>query len=326
MKNVERLFPRITVPSRAKSTYIEPDLDTVRKTLAELRSSKLAADSDFGSVNQLLTGLGSIGLTTGTLQPGAYVMRTRCEATTAHQATMAITQESHLSYRPDYQHVGIGRANLACEPVFYGCLVQHDGKRDDVFAKASSVCFKETHQESLMQQTVIAGIWRVIKPMSFTIVVQQAGLMKANQVIRQSLLPKHRFFRGDHRETEASRLVADFFAELYSRPVAPGEEHKYVVGACFATSLFLQGIDSLVYSSIAADGAMANIAILPEVVDESLRLVMVRAAAMHRISPTDFIEGNAYAATPNDNRWFKKEEAFQWHPHTDTIGIRKLRA
>jgi hypothetical protein len=325
MKTVGRILPRITLPSRAKSTYIEADIEVVQKTLKELQSSKLDANADFDSVNRLINGLGSISLITGTLMPGACIMRTRCEIGSLYETIKNITLKAQLSYRPDHQNVGIGRANLACEPLFYGCLFNHNGKQKDIFARAATACFAETRRDA-MRQTMVAGVWRVTKPISYSIVVQRAELMKANALIRQSLSPKYRLFRGDHRETEASRLVTNFFAELYSQPVEQGEEHKYVLGACFAMSLFLQGLDSLVYSSIAAGGSMPNIAILPEVVDEALELIMVRAIDMRKTGIASHSEVEAYAATPTNSRWFKDKELFNWHPHTDLISIRQIRA
>jgi hypothetical protein len=209
MKTVGRVLPRITLPSRAKSTYTEVDLKVVRKILQRLQASKLDINSDFASVNQLLTGLGSIGLSTGTLMPGAYIMRTRCEAGYLYETTRVITQKAHISYRSDHENVRIGRANLAREPLFYGCLFRHNARSQDVMSRAAAACFAETRSEAT-QQTMVAGIWRVTKPISYVIAVQRTELMRASPLIRQSLLPKYRFFRGDHRETEASRLVTIF--------------------------------------------------------------------------------------------------------------------
>ena len=315
MKTVERILPRITIPSRHASTFIEADAQKVKEVLQKIEEANLSVTSDFTSMNQLLTSLGSIPLMTGMLMPGALVMRTRCEISSLYETTQRINSQSDISYRRDFNNVGIGRVNLAGEPVFYGCVVNHDKKAKNAIPLAAAACFAETNKDrNAMRQTMAAGIWRVVKPISFGIMVQQSDLAKANSFIRQSLLPKYKFFRGDNRTSVASQLVSNYLADLYSRPVEQGEEHKYVIGACFATSLFLQGLDSIIYSSVATGGIAPNVAILPEVVDTSLELIKVRAMNMKRMGVASHAEKGAYHCDPSNKRSFKASEAFSWCP------------
>lgn len=93
--------------------------------------------------------------------------------------------------------------------------------------------------------------------------------------------------------TELDRMIDEFFSSEFCKIVPPGEEHLYKGSVAIAEPLLRSSIEELggvpgytglprvaglLYPSIAAAGEIDNIALLPTVVDDSLRLEFVEWA------------------------------------------------
>lgn len=196
------------------------------------------------------------------LKPGMLVFRARPQ-----RSGTRFTHEHEVSYRRDAEHVTMGRANLAKQPIFYGAVrsieVPHPW-----FLACNEVC----HQPYPTCQTFTATAWRVRKKLpliNLTSHEEQATGMDAARLAYLGVQEMLGEIPVSHREH--ARAMMTCLGEEFSKTVAAHAE--YWISSAFAHFVYCNLAGGISYPSVANHFKGFNVALRPDVVDEHLELV-----------------------------------------------------
>jgi hypothetical protein len=196
------------------------------------------------------------------LKPGMLVFRAR-----PHASQKRLTHEHEVSYRRDAENVGIGRANLAKHPIFYGAVrsmeVPHPW-----FLACNEVC----HKPYPPCQTFTATAWRVRKELpliNLTSHAEQASGMAAARMAFNGVHGMLDKVPPNHRDHTIAMMKC--LGEEFSKTVENNED--YWISAAFAHFVYCNLAGGISYPSVANHFKGFNVAIRPDIVDEHLELI-----------------------------------------------------
>jgi hypothetical protein len=196
------------------------------------------------------------------LKPDMLVFRAR-----PHASDVRFTHEHEISFRRDTEAVGMGRANLAKQPVFYGAVrsveVPHPW-----FLACNEVCYKPYP----MCQTFTASAWRVTKELpliNLTTHAEQASGMASARMAYHGVQEMLNKVPASHREHTSAMMTC--LGEEFSRIVEQSAD--YWISAAFAHFIYCNLAGGISYPSVANNFKGFNVAIRPDLVEEHLELI-----------------------------------------------------
>jgi hypothetical protein len=229
-----------------------------------------------------------------------------------------------ISYPPPDRIRVNGRLNRAGEPIFYGSL--------DQFASCLCEC------RCAEGQQFAVSVWKTTEPIALAHFGYSREVM--DEVKAKRDLPPWSESKGD---TERNALLRAWQARVFTRVVSEGEEHLYrltialrdfALSAIAASSIahidpnLPRSIGGITYPAIAMWLLGDNVALLPSVVDKSLRLQEVMFLTLESIVEA-LGENNdkqwAYNLRIHDTaKLFRSDGRLVWNQESTALSVSPL--
>lgn len=175
------------------------------------------------------------------------------------------TNSNQISYNPKPSS-NYGRAHLIGETVFYGSLSTEKLKH---YVNTSFEVF-DINDKSIQQQYFVTSRWILQKDVTVIVIgstlKQDEERMKERQDFFDNLISPSGI---DH---ECCKLFDNFMNEEFSRIVEKGSDAYYKLTASYCSLLFDSGMEGIMYSSVASNGAGVNIVLPRYLIDDGILL------------------------------------------------------
>lgn len=249
------------------------------KTLSEIAEHLSQIDlmrTSTSAVLDVMRQIPKLGMVGFELQKGQPILRTR---TRGGEFPLSWRTERDITY-PDAGRAAHGRASFQGNPVFYGCV----GKLED-FEVARQLSIHEAnklmHDPSFAhaEEFAVVGNWRVQHPVNVIAVVQSTRLHGKNVALREEHERYLHELDTTVEDKEGCIKLSTFLADEFSKEVIRENGWEYKISAAFSQRVMEMGMDGVAYPSARAegDGNAYNVALKPEVIDGSCKLVAAYA-------------------------------------------------
>ena len=231
-------------------------------------------------IRQALQMVNNTALMTSDFPQGASIARTRCV-----QDFMGsnVYREQDISVNPDPTQVGVGRAHLAGQPVFYGVsMVGANGTvlpRVVSYSETSTLTSDRSDSES--EEYVITGRWRAVEPFKVVWFVHHADFKQPDIHIAQ-LREGYKNVAGHLENYDNCVYINEALAAEFAKEVPMGEGYAYGFTSVIGKYLLEEyRCDAIGFPSVKAEGNGMNLAIHPRVLASGkmkLEVVIVEKA------------------------------------------------
>ena len=249
---------------------------------------RTASESDIRSALQMVN---NTALLTSDFPVGNSIARARC---VRDFTGSNIYRERDISYSPNPKWVGVGRANMAEQPVFYGVsMVDMTGTvqpRVISYAETSTLISDDSIEEG--EEFVVIGRWRVIEPFKVVWFVHNQSFNQPDPHLPE-FRKSYDTVAGKLENYEDSLYINEALASEFAKEVAPGNGYAYGVTSVIGKYLLEElECDAVGFPSVKAEGNGLNLAIHPRVLDAGkMKLEVVLVEKAYRF-------GKQYIASP----------------------------
>lgn len=211
---------------------------------------------------------------TAIIHKGAYIDRVRINKS----PEQCYTHEHELSYIHDpaivEQYVGFGRANKERQAVFYGAVESPEIKQPRVVAYfETSPVLRELDKHNTITEIFTVSRWRVMEDIEVCEMIFSDEALKVSKYAQMSLARQLKHYKHLPLAAEYEEQGRFFSNEFARSDVRPGEDHKYKITSAYANYIWNNtAMKGITYPSVQSRYLGQNVALLPEVVDRSLKL------------------------------------------------------
>ncbi|HEY5326301.1 MAG TPA: hypothetical protein VIJ27_04825 [Mucilaginibacter sp.] len=211
---------------------------------------------------------------TAIIKKGAYIDRVRVHRNVAD----VYYKEEEVSYihDPDIiaNHVGYGRANKEKQAVFYGAVEspEIDQPRAVAYFETSPI-LKELEKHDNTVEMFTVSRWRVKENIEVIEMIFSDEALKVSKYAQMSLANQLENYKHLPLADEYEQQGRFFSNEFARSDILPGQDHKYKITSAYANYIWAHtNYNGITYPSVQSRYIGQNVALLPEVVDSSLRL------------------------------------------------------
>ena len=176
-------------------------------------------------IRQALKMVNNTALMTTDFPQGASIARTRCVRSFIDSN---VYRECDISYNPNPDKVGVGRANLAGQPVFYGVsMVDAAGTvlpRVVSYSETSTMTQDESVDE--LEEYVITGRWCAMEPFTVVWFVHHQDFKQPDPHIAH-LRQGYKSVVGHLPNFDDGEYINEALAAEFAKEVPTGEEYAY---------------------------------------------------------------------------------------------------
>lgn len=235
------------------------NLDEVILTIKELKSLELKSVK-LEDIKNLLRKISKHVGTVKELQAGQIISRS---VVVKENIPIEVSQ---ISFNPNPESCGFGRATYEGISSFYGCI------SSDVMKsyQASSMEVMTSFEKGLNRQDLVIGKWILQSNQSFIFLGGGKSLFHLNKEgqERHNFLFNH--IKNDKENIIALSIIDTFLCDEFSKEVLPENEHEYKISATYAELLKEEGHLGLIFPSVKSNGAGLNITIFSDHVQTGL--------------------------------------------------------
>lgn len=218
------------------------------------------------------------------------------------------TTSKEMSYNPVSK--SFGRCHFPGLPVFYGSIASEAIKYPMLtnLTEASLILREKLPTEGEFQMSV--GKWLVEKPFWLVAIVSDVASNPENK----SLLNLAESFAEklkSYPDPIAAKAIGEYFASEFAKE-SINSENDYKISAAIANKIYSNGVGGILYPSVQTKGAGFNVAILPFVADECLKLVGVGVHTVYHKNLKSVVDNEKFAHVEIDGT-FKLEKMTSDH-------------
>jgi hypothetical protein len=192
-----------------------------------------------------------------------------------------------LSYVPPENNTRYKRASTPENTMFYGAVTSDSGgdlknvNEEVVLLCEASKLYRQRDRIDEDTEILTLGKWVVTKDIPLISIVQYEGYKDESKWVRDNRNDYKRFIRQFPTIRNQIIKATNFFAEEFAKEVKENENHDYMISALFTERILNnikrieKPIGGILYPSKQAEGSGLCVAILPEWVDECMKLVEV---------------------------------------------------
>jgi hypothetical protein len=260
------------------------------KTLSDLDLTKYPNDL----VKDAIKGFRAYPLNVTECHIGNVIYRIR-----PNTENKSFVNSSDLSYKPQEYNKTYQRASSPQATMFYGSIIPQENLNSEVdmarviaATEASNLIRNKESPDGV--EIVSFGKWRVIDTISLGTVIYSevdrnvTPYAKARAKYILELLEKSPAL------AEQGKLMMDFIAAEFSKKEIRGD-FDYIISALFTERIIEKGFDGVIYPSVRAEEKGMNVAILPRVVENKMRLEGVVECKVHKQGNQILVEDSKVA-------------------------------
>lgn len=214
---------------------------------------------------------------TAILHKGWYIDRVRVHK----NQDELFTNELQVSYIHDKEvidkYVKFGRANNEKQSVFYGAVETEEIRQQRVVAYfETSELLKELNLHENATELFTVSRWKIIEDIEILEMIFSDEALEKSSSTRASFDHQLANYNGLPMKVEYEEQGKFFSNEFARKDVRKGQDYKYKITSAYANYVWNNtDFKGITYPSVQSDYKGQNVALLPEVVDKSLKLVSV---------------------------------------------------
>lgn len=243
----------------------------------------------FAETQELIRSLGKSGYLIFTLHYGKSLIRAR--------SGNGYSQKSDLSYLPQDKNKKCQRASTPNRTMFYGTISQDGESLDKTRMIAANECSSLLRRGVKTKgiEKITYGRWAIIKDINLVVILGEDiySSTSDNPLLAELKQAYQNFISSTPEMSESTKSISNFFATEFAKEEIR-EDYDYFLSALFTEAITEDlGYDGVMYPSVQSGGEWGfNVAIKPEVVDNSMILEMVLETTLYKNGATAILLDN----------------------------------
>lgn len=243
----------------------------------------------------------------------------RIDRVRINKATESFSKKDDVGYITNKEvlnnHVDYGRANLPKQAIFYGSIITKHIPQPRVAAYfETSQSVKELNDTDVISETFTLSRWRVLEDIEVIEMIFSDEALKVNEYVKASFDDKMSALNDFQRKEHYIEQSTFFSNEFARNDVGKGQNYKYKITAAYANYLWSRtGLKGITYPSVPTEYKGHNVALLPEVVDKSLKLELVGEFQFNGKNHDNLVTLKRYCKDFGDN-----DSDFKWIDYDDS--------
>jgi hypothetical protein len=211
----------------------------------------------------------------------------------------SFTNASDLSYKPQAYNKTYQRASSPQATMFYGSIIPQENLNSEVdmarviaATEASNLIRNKDSADGV--EIVSFGKWRVLDTISLGTVVYSEVERNVTPYAKGRAKYVLELLEKSPDIAQQGKLMMDFIASEFSKKEIRGD-FDYIISALFTERIIEKGFDGVIYPSVRAEEKGMNVAILPNVVDNRMRLEGVVECKVYKQGSDILVEDSQVA-------------------------------
>jgi hypothetical protein len=254
-------------------------------------------------IRTLFKKMGKIGFMSTTLHPGHVIVRAR------PNEEKTFTVRGDLSYKPPKYNTTFQRASTPQQTMFYGGIVPPNVLKDISGNARFAPAFEASYliRDDLDgMQTLTFSKWEVVKDIPLITIChnedfvgKHAHTFNLNEVYHKTL--KQMPVDVANRSVEMTSYLADEFAKKLN---SADKDFNYMISSVFTELSLTSDNSGIYYPSVQTMGLGFNVAIAPNVVDSSLKLVGASECTIYKKGKSILVDNETTCDIIDDTQPF----------------------
>lgn len=250
-------------------------------------------------IRSLIGQLGKFGAVEMTLHPGKTIIRAR-----PNEENQNFTTRSELAYKPQKFNQSYQRASTPYLTMFYGASIPENQKPDEldnariVSSLEASNLLRDKDQDG--EQTITFSKWIVTKDIPLIAICHHKDFTNKSSHTKELYEAYQNWVKALPKELmEKSLEITTFLAGEFAKKEIRGG-FDYMISAIFSEISVSKGKAGIYYPSVRTDGMGFNVAIAPDIVDSSLKLVAAGECIMYKKGDHTIVDNETICIIKDD--------------------------
>lgn len=211
----------------------------------------------------------------------------------------SFTSATDLSYKPQSYNKTFQRASSPQATMFYGSIIPFENLNSEVdmarviaATEASNLIRNKDSADGV--EIVSFGKWRVLETIRLGTVVYSDIDRNVTPYAKGRAKYLIELLEKSPDIASQGKLMMDFIASEFSKKEIRGD-FDYIISALFSERIIEKGFDGVIYPSVRAEEKGMNVAILPNVVDNRMRLEGVVECKVYKLGNEILVEDSQVA-------------------------------
>lgn len=257
----------------------------------------------YDQVRDLIGKFGQFGLVQMTLHPGKTIIRARTNEDGEH-----FSLRSELSYKPEKFNTTYQRASTPKLTMFYGGTIPEDlkdGELDNarvISSLEASNLLRDKTQDG--EQIITFSRWIVTKDIPLIAVCYHKDFTNKSSHTKELYDAYNTWAAQLSPELlDKSLAITTFLASEFAKKEIRAD-YDYMISAIFSEMSVGKGKAGIYYPSVRTDGIGYNVAISPEIVDSSLKLLAAGECTMYKKGDHTIVDNDLICSIDDDTKPF----------------------
>ncbi|MCK9208142.1 MAG: RES family NAD+ phosphorylase [Salinivirgaceae bacterium] len=285
-------------------------IDQILKEIKELDLSTLPVDL----INQLFNEFGIFGNITYTLHPRKRVYRAR-----TNNKNEIFKKVSDLSFLPSGLNSEYKRASTPTSTMFYGAILAEDIKEGEITDNRIAGCFecvdflRDLTKKIDGENKVTFGTWIVTKDIPLIAIVFDKDLVNKSSYFTEMSEGFTKFISEYPDLKDKTEKIYNYLASEFSKKQIDNG-YDYLISSLFTKRVIDKGLKGVLYPSVRSDGAGYNVAIHPDAVKTSMKMVAAGECTVYKKGDQVIVDNETLAyLKDNDTEFELKPVDSQYH-------------
>ncbi len=266
----------------------------------------------YDEVRGLIGQFGQFGLVQMTLHPGKTIIRARPNEVGQH-----FSVRDELSYKPQKFNTTYQRASTPNLTMFYGGTIPEglkEGELDNariVSSLEASNLLRDKTQDG--EQTITFSKWVVTKDIPLIALCYHKDFTEKSSHTKELYEAYHNWVKQLPPELlDKSIAITSFLANEFAKKDIKGD-FDYMLSAIFTEISVGKGKAGVYYPSVRTDGMGYNVAIAPDIVDSSLKLLVAGECTMYKKGDRTIVDNDVICEIDDDTKPFAMKPVVAEH-------------
>ena len=251
-------------------------------------------------IRNLIGQLGKFGAVEMTLYPGKTIIRARPNGVGQH-----FTNRNELSYKPQKFNTSYQRASTPYLSMFYAGSIPEDLQPDEldnariISTLEASNLLRDNDQEG--EQTITFSKWEVTKDIPLIAICHHKDFTTKSSHTKELYDAYQTWVKDLPAELmEKSIEITTFLASEFAKKEIRGG-FDYLISSIFFEITVSKGKAGIYYPSVRTDGMGFNVAIAPDIVDSSLKLVVAGECTIYKKGEHTIVDNETICTIHDDS-------------------------
>lgn len=275
----------------------------VKQIIKDLKDLDLSL-YPYDKVRNSLISLSQVGIMAIVFHAGKHILRAR-----PNEEDITFTTREDLSYKPSCLNTTYQRASTPNQTMFYGVPYPDELPPDFqtnsrlVSAAETSWLLREKGQDG--EQTLTFSRWEVTQDILLIAVCYFEDFITKNPYFEE-LNQAYQYYLSklSPDKQDNYKAITDFLANEFAKEQIRND-YDYLISAIFSERIVESGKAGVIYPSVRSKGIWFNVAIHPNYVDSSMKLIACAECTIYKKGGKTIIDNETACLIQDDSLPFK---------------------